>query len=778
MDWLAQALFIRLPDGESLMNLLKNLHLRGKLAFIVGWAVASMLFLAMLSIWLHSRDLQDMPRSVALNVVEVATGVLDRYQKQEQAGALTREQAQKLALDTLRNMRYQDLYFIALDQNQRLLLHAARPDLEGQAAHGGRDGGLPANIGELVQLAQAGGGFLSYEGLAPGMAKSSQQTAYARYFAPWQWVLTTSVRADTASDSLLSLITRDSLLVAALALPLIFLCWRVIRNLQRNANGILELAHNLADGDLSHQAPVLSNDELGEMSHALNQSLSSLRAALQAEKVNWAELAEERQRAARVMSMVQSAPSNIMVADRQLRLCYVNPAMERTLRSLEAHLPMATTQLIGQPIDIFYSQQADLKRIVADPARLPHKALITLGAELCELHFSVVHDRNGAYLGPMITWTLVTEKLHNERTAKEANERQKEATEREKEANQREKEQTLLLQTKADRMLKVVNAAAAGDLTQELAISGNDTIDRMGQGLDQLLATLRDSMARIGQTAQTLASAAEELTSVSEQMGSNAEAASFKATQASATADQVNLNVEAVATATEEMSASIREIALNAAEAAKVVASAVTMAQSANTTVRKLGESSAGIGNIIKVITSIAEQTHLLALNATIEAARAGEAGKGFAVVANEVKELAKETAKATEEIGRKIEAIQMDTGSAVDAIGGISSIINQINDIQITIASAVEQQTATTNEIGRSVAEAARGSTEITHNINNVVQATQHTLGSANDVHNASSEMARMAAELQQQVDRFRYGPGSFQPGVRMGRGGIRAVT
>lgn len=760
------------------MNLLKNLHLRGKLALIVGWAVVSLLFLAILSIWLHSRDLQETPRSVALNVVEVASGILDRYQKQEQAGTLTREQAQKLALETLRNMRYQDLYFVALDPNQRLLLHAARPDLEGQAAYGGRDSGLPVNIGELMQIAQAGGGFLNYDALAPGTAKASQQTAYARYFAPWQWVLATSVRADVTSEGLLGFIVRDGVLVAALALPLLILYWRMVRNLQSNANGILDLAQHLANGDLSQPAPIVSNDELGEMSHALNQTLSSLRTALQAEKVNWAELAEERQRAARVMSMVQSTPSNIMVADRQLRLCYINPAMERTLRQVEQHLPVTTAQLLGQNIDIFYPQQADIKRIVSDPARLPHTAIVNLGGEFCELHFSAVHDRGGAYLGPMITWTLVTEKLRNERAAKAANERQQEANEREKEASQREKEQAQLLQTKADRMLKVVNAAAAGDLTQELAASGNDTIDRMGQGLDQLLAMLRDSMARIGQTAQTLASAAEELTSVSEQMGSNAEAASFKATQASATADQVNLNVEAVATATEQMSASIREIALNAAEAAKVVASAVVMAQSANTTVRKLGESSAGIGNIIKVITSIAEQTHLLALNATIEAARAGEAGKGFAVVANEVKELAKETAKATEEIGRKIEAIQMDTGSAVDAIGGISSIINQINDIQITIASAVEEQTATTNEIGRSVAEAARGSTEITHNINNVVQATQHTLGSANDVHNASSEMARMAAELQQQVDRFRYGSGSFQANVRMGRGSIRAVT
>ena len=138
-------------------------------------------------------------------------------------------------------------------------------------------------------------------------------------------------------------------------------------------------------------------------------------------------------------------------------------------------------------------------------------------------------------------------------------------------------------------------------------------------------------------------------------------------------------------------------------------------------------------------------------------------------------KRQAKETAKATEEIGRKIEAIQMDTGSAVDAIGGISAIINQINDIQITIASAVEEQTATTNEISRSVANAAHGSAEIANNITNVAQATQNTLSSANDVHTASSEMARMAAELQQMVDRFRYEAGAGHLSAR--RAGMRGT-
>lgn len=745
------------------MSFLKNLSLGRKLALIITWAVASMLLLTALSLYPRWQLLLEEPKLLALNLVEVAGGVLDRYQKQEQAGSLTREQAQKLALETLRNMRYQDLYFAVLGPDQRLLLHAARPELENQSAHSGREpGNLAAILTDLSRVArQDGSGFVSYEWPRPGASKPSSKVAYAREFAPWDWVITTGVYVDDMQNAFSTAAIRESVLVVGLLVPLLVLSVWLTRGIKASVNSVLDLAHRLASGDLSHHAPVMARDELGDMAESLNQAVEGIRAALQTEKVDWKEMAEQRKQAAWVLSMVQSAPSNIMAADRNLRLRYLNPAMEQTLRGLEQHLPVGISELIGQPVDLFFRQQPELRRIAAEPARLPHKAIITLGNDFCELYFSAVHDHVGAYMGPMVTWKVVTETLRNERGAKEAIDR--------------EKEQTHLLQTKVDRMLNVVSAAAAGDFTQELAVAGTDSIDRMAQGLDQLLSTLRDSMARIGQTAKTLAGAAEELTMVSHQMGGNAESASTKATQASTTADQVSANVDAVAAATEEMGASIREIAQNAAEAARVVTSAVTMAQNANTIVRKLGESSAGIGNIIKVITSIAEQTHLLALNATIEAARAGEAGKGFAVVANEVKELAKETAKATEEIGRKIDAIQMDTGGAVNAIGGISTIINQIHDIQITIASAVEEQTATTNEISRSVADAAQGSAEIAQNITNVAQATQNTLSSANDVHSASSEMARMAAELQQLVDRFRYEPGGSPSGSRLGRAGLR---
>jgi methyl-accepting chemotaxis protein len=258
---------------------------------------------------------------------------------------------------------------------------------------------------------------------------------------------------------------------------------------------------------------------------------------------------------------------------------------------------------------------------------------------------------------------------------------------------------------------------------------------------------------RISEISQLLASAAEELNSTSHQMSANAEETSAQANVVSAASEQVSRNLQTVATGTEEMSSSIREIAKNATESAKVANEAVKVAEKTNQIITKLGESSAEIGQVIKVITSIAQQTNLLALNATIESARAGEAGKGFAVVANEVKELAKETARATEDISRKIEAIQAGTKESVSAIGNISNIINHINDISNTIATAVEEQNATANEMSRNVSEAARGAGEIATNIKGVAEAAQDTSNGAADSQKAAGSLSKMSNDLREMV-------------------------
>ena len=266
---------------------------------------------------------------------------------------------------------------------------------------------------------------------------------------------------------------------------------------------------------------------------------------------------------------------------------------------------------------------------------------------------------------------------------------------------------------------------------------------------------IKSVLEDVEKNAETLAASSSQLSSLSQTMTRDAEETSNQANVVAAASEQVTTNVNTVATGTEEMSASIGEIAANANEAAKVASSALALADSTNVTVTQLSDSSAEIGQVIKVITSIAEQTNLLALNATIEAARAGEAGKGFAVVANEVKELANQTAKATEDISQRIQAIQKDTSSAMTAIGEITEVIKKVNDISGTIASSVEEQTATTNEMSRNVAEAAKGVQEITTNIGGVAEAAQSTSKGATESLEASNNLSKMAEDLQEIVAR-----------------------
>ena len=312
-------------------------------------------------------------------------------------------------------------------------------------------------------------------------------------------------------------------------------------------------------------------------------------------------------------------------------------------------------------------------------------------------------------------------------------------------------------QTKAEAILGVVRAASQGDLTQEITVSGTDTIGQMAEGLATFFRSLRQSVQQILQSAQSVGGSAEKLMSISNQMASNAAETASQSQVVSNTSGEVSKNVSVMASGGKEMLTSIQLIAESSNESARVAKEAVTAASSANRIISELGDSSTKIGNVIKTITSIAQQTNLLALNATIEAARAGEAGKGFAVVAHEVKELAKETARATDEIGVKIEAIQSSTKSAVQAIGQIDSVIKQINEISASIAAAVEEQTATTNEMGRNVNEAASGATEIATSISGVARTAQSTTVAANETHSAAKSLSDLASHLQSLVSRFK---------------------
>jgi methyl-accepting chemotaxis protein len=301
-------------------------------------------------------------------------------------------------------------------------------------------------------------------------------------------------------------------------------------------------------------------------------------------------------------------------------------------------------------------------------------------------------------------------------------------------------------------------AEGEGDLTRRVNQSTGDELGEMGKWFNTFMVKLQGLVVHVAKSTQGVTRSSEELFTVSHDMGAGAEETSVQANIVAAAAEEVTRNLQTVAAATEEMTVSIGEISKNASAAARIAAQAVEKAGLASVTMDHLGKSSAEISQFVRVINSIAQQTKLLALNATIEAARAGTAGKGFAVVANEVKELANETAKATEEISQKIDAIRKGADGAVAVIAEIGVIIGQMHDISTTIAGAVEEQTATTKEIARNVMEAAMGETQVTENITSVAQAAKNTSGGAQNTQNAAGELAGMAAELQKMVGLFKY--------------------
>ena len=307
------------------------------------------------------------------------------------------------------------------------------------------------------------------------------------------------------------------------------------------------------------------------------------------------------------------------------------------------------------------------------------------------------------------------------------------------------------------RVRRSLDAMATGDLTVAADVQSKDEVGQMARALDQAQASVRDVITSMSQSATAVAHAAEEMTSTSQTMAASAQASAGEANEVSAAAGLVSDNVHDIAKGAEEMGAAIREISHNANEAAQVAGKAVAIARSTTSQVGRLGESSAEIATVVAMITSIAEQTNLLALNATIEAARAGESGKGFAVVASEVKDLARATAQATEDIANRVMTIQGDTAGAVSAIGEITSVIEEINNYQAVIASAVEEQSATAAEMNRSVTALSDGAGGMATNIAGIASASLVTTEGISQSQAAVVELSTMAQELRRLVQQFR---------------------
>ena len=505
---------------------------------------------------------------------------------------------------------------------------------------------------------------------------------------------------------------------------------------QRPLEQTVKVLEGVAGGDLTQRLEVDSRDEIGQMGAALNKTVTTLQDA--------------RVEIARVYSMVENTAVAMILGGEDLSVQALNPAAKQIFKGIERHLPCSADKMIGKSVDDLFRNAVEARRILSDPRNLPYRGEIQIGPEDLGFVVTATTDKEGRYLGPMVTFETITERLATEQ-------REKESAERERTRNEQERRQQQELREKVDSILETVTAAASGDLTAEVHIEGDDAPGRMAQGLKAFLEQLRSSMLRITDSAESLTAASNQLGAVSSRMVENAGRTSTQSEAVSEAGNLVSKNVEMVAGGTAQLSDSIREISNNTTAATRVTSDAVGTVESANEKIKRLGDSSAEVGKVINVITSIAEQTNLLALNATIEAARAGEAGKGFAVVANEVKELAKQTSQATEDIGHKIEAIQVDTEGAVGGISQVTDVINQINEIATTIASAVEEQTATTTEISRNVGDASRSTTEISSNISVVASSAQNTAQGAKETLDAAQALSQVAAQLQEVVDQFK---------------------
>jgi len=446
-------------------------------------------------------------------------------------------------------------------------------------------------------------------------------------------------------------------------------------------------------------------------------------------------------------AVLDDVQTNIMIADADLKLAFANKRALATFERLEKDLRQAfgvtAADVVGGSIHRFHRDPAMIERLLRNPTALPRNATFQFGNVTLETRINRIPDRHGRPQGFVVAWEDVSERVRLDAEVREA--------------TTREQRLATLLREKVDSMLAVVRAAGQGDLTHEVPVRGEDAIGQMGEGLTRLLEDLRRDISVISHHASSLAEASRTLRSVSQQMGANAEETSTQAHIVASNTKTVSESLQTIATAVEEMTASIGEISANATKASEMAAESVRVTDATNAIIGKLGRSTSEIGDVVKLITSIAEQTNLLALNATIEAARAGEAGRGFAVVASEVKELAKETAQATEDIGTKIEAIQRDTQEAVKAITDISGMIRRINDIQAVIATAVEEQSATSAEMSANITRAAGSGLTISSNIDGVAQAAQNTAAGASEAQTASSQLAQLADEMQKLVGRFK---------------------